>query len=186
MADSSITKRALGEALKKLLRTKSFSKICIGEICDLCNMNRKSFYYHFHDKYELVVWIFESEFLNRIDSRDSESIWRVARELCDYFYENKHFYKKILQVYGQNSFSEYFLDACEAAFTEKIRSKEGFEEIPLFTIELYASYFVLALYKWLKDDSDKDGAAFFREFVEGIISGSNLLLASLKEEHFIN
>ena len=184
MAESSITKRALGEALKKLLKTKSFSKICIGEICELCNMNRKSFYYHFRDKYDLVIWIFENEFFNRVEKHPN-SMWRTARELCSYFYENKHFYKKILQVYGQNSFSEYFLEACEKSFAAKIHEKEGFENTEKSTIELYASYFVLALYKWLKNDCDKDADTFFREFVSGIISASTLMIASLKEEHLM-
>lgn len=184
MADSSITKRALGEALKKLLKTKSFSKICIREICELCNMNRKSFYYHFRDKYDLVIWIFESEFLKRAE-KHSDGIWRTAKELCSYFYENKHFYKKILQVYGQNSFSEYFLEACEIRFAEKIRNTEGFENLEKSTIELYASCFVLALYKWLKDDCDKDADAFFHEFVQGIVSASTLMISSLKEEHLM-
>lgn len=184
MAEASITKRALGDALKKLLKTKNFSKICIGEICELCGINRKSFYYHFHDKYELVIWIFESEFLTRVQ-KHPESLWKAAKELCHYFYENKHFYKKILQVYGQNSFSEYFVEACEVSFAEKIRERRGFENLDSTTINLYASYFVLALYKWLKNDCDKDADTFFYEFVNGIICASTLMLASLKEENLI-
>lgn len=184
MAEASITKRALGEAFKKLLKTKKFSKISIGEICELCGINRKSFYYHFHDKYELVIWIFESEFISRVQ-KHPDSLWKSAKELCLYFYENKHFYRKILEVYGQNSFSEYFLEACETNFATRIREKKGFENLESSTINLYASYFVLALYKWLKSDCDKDVDTFFLEFVSGIISASTLLVDSLKEENLI-
>ena len=59
MADSNITKKALAEALKELMEEKSFEKINIGDICEKCEMNRKSFYYHFKDKYDLVNWIFD-------------------------------------------------------------------------------------------------------------------------------
>lgn len=70
MADSSITKKALANAMKELMEQKKFSKINVGEICSLCNMNRKSFYYHFKDKYDLVNWIFYSEFVrNNISSK---------------------------------------------------------------------------------------------------------------------
>ena len=58
MADSNITKRALAAALKELMEQKPFSKINVAEICEKCGMNRKSFYYHFKDKYDLVNWIF--------------------------------------------------------------------------------------------------------------------------------
>ena len=58
MADSNITKRALAQALKELMQEKSFEKISISDICDRCQMNRKSFYYHFIDKYDFDYFLF--------------------------------------------------------------------------------------------------------------------------------
>ena len=58
MADSNITKRALAAALRELMEQMPFDKIQVGQICEICNMNRKSFYYHFKDKYDLINWIF--------------------------------------------------------------------------------------------------------------------------------
>ena len=51
MADSNITKRALATSLKELMVEQPFEKINVAQICERCNMNRKSFYYHFKDKY---------------------------------------------------------------------------------------------------------------------------------------
>ena len=72
MADSNITKLALSNALKELLAERPFEKISVSDICQKCSMNRKSFYYHFRDKYDLVNWIFDTEFmeLNRLHSLD--------------------------------------------------------------------------------------------------------------------
>lgn len=66
MADSNITKRALAAALKSLLAERPFAKVSVREICEACGMSRKSFYYHFKDKYELLNWIFETEFVARV------------------------------------------------------------------------------------------------------------------------
>ena len=60
MADSNITKRALANSLKSLMTEQPFEKINVAQICERCDMNRKSFYYHFKDKYDLVNWIFEA------------------------------------------------------------------------------------------------------------------------------
>ena len=60
MADSNITKRALATSLKELMLEQPFDKINVAQICARCNMNRKSFYYHFKDKYDLVNWIFDT------------------------------------------------------------------------------------------------------------------------------
>ena len=63
MADSNITKQALAAALKELIAERPFEKISVSDICDRCRMNRKSFYYHFRDKYDLANWIFDTEFI---------------------------------------------------------------------------------------------------------------------------
>ena len=63
MADSNITKKIMAEALKELSETMPFAKISIGDICKHCNMSRKTFYYHFKDKEDLVNWIFDTEFI---------------------------------------------------------------------------------------------------------------------------
>ena len=68
MPDSLITKKALASSLKELMETQPLTKISVGDICEKCGMNRKSFYYHFCDKYELVNWIFDTEF-NEIRNR---------------------------------------------------------------------------------------------------------------------
>lgn len=66
MADANITKRALAASLKELMAEQPFDKINVAQICQRCNMNRKSFYYHFKDKYDLVNWIFDTEFIELI------------------------------------------------------------------------------------------------------------------------
>ena len=43
MPDSNITKKALAAALKSLMQTQAFEKISVGEICEVCELSRKSF-----------------------------------------------------------------------------------------------------------------------------------------------
>ena len=75
MAESSITKNALAEALKGLMMEKNFEKISVSDICDRCNMNRKSFYYHFRDKYDLLNWIFYIGFMEHIKFDDFQELF---------------------------------------------------------------------------------------------------------------
>ena len=49
-----VTKRALEEALKRLLLEKPLSKITIQDLADECGISRMTFYYHFKDIYDLV------------------------------------------------------------------------------------------------------------------------------------
>lgn len=58
---STITKRALAEALKKMMEKKLLSKITVTDLAEACGINRHTFYYHFRDIYDLVEWIYCSE-----------------------------------------------------------------------------------------------------------------------------
>ena len=71
MAESNITKRALAVALKELVESRPFSKISIGDICEQCAISRKSFYYHFKDKYDLVNWIYYTEFIAAAEQKST-------------------------------------------------------------------------------------------------------------------
>ena len=104
MADSNITKNALAVSMKKLMEKKPFSKISGGD----CGMNRKSFYYHFRDKYDLVNWIFYVDFIERMDWSSCRNEWDMLEALCSHFYRERLFYQNALQVEGQNSFRDYF------------------------------------------------------------------------------
>ena len=43
------TKLAIAYAFKELLLEKPFDKITVNDIAEKCEMNRQTFYYHFHD-----------------------------------------------------------------------------------------------------------------------------------------
>lgn len=108
MSDSIITKHALANALKDLMKSRPFNKINVGEICKKCSMNRKTFYYHFKDKYDLVNWIYYTEFEQEFSQKPAHTSWESLLYLCQYLYENQEFYRNALEITGQNSFYEYF------------------------------------------------------------------------------
>ena len=108
MADSNITKRFLALTLKKLMETQSFEKISVSEICEVCGVSRKTFYYHFQDKYSLAEWIFNVEFIAVLEQSQVNDRWSFISAICEYFYKERTFYANLLEFDGQNSFRQYF------------------------------------------------------------------------------
>ena len=149
MADSNVTKRALAAALKELMEEKPFEKISIADICDRCEMNRKSFYYHYRDKYDLVNWIYDIEFIAIVSKKEYLSAWELLKDLCTYFYENRIFYRKALQMEGQNSFREHFREYLHptlyAYLEADIREKDTLE----FYVTFFADAYIAAIERWL-------------------------------------
>ena len=98
MAHSNQTKKALAAAMKDLMQQRPFAKINVGDICEACGLGRKSFYYHFRDKYDLVNWIFQTEFIAVAQAGAEEDSWGMLRELCRYFYANRDMYKRQVMI----------------------------------------------------------------------------------------
>jgi len=174
MGDSKTTRAALAAALKRLVIENSFDKVSVHEICALCGMNRKSFYYHFRDKYDLVVWIFENEFLKKASEDSPENIWGSVSALCEYFYNNKPFYKKILQIDGQNCFSEYFHELCKKAFVKKMRARLEGITVTYQNVKLYAGFYVYSIYCWLTGPDTRTDKEFVRDLKNSVLFGAEL------------
>ncbi len=150
MADSNITKRALAAALKELMMELPFEKINVAHICEKCDMNRKSFYYHFKDKYDLVNWIYDTEFIAVVTQKNFANSWDFLLELFQYLYENRDFYCKALKIRGQNSFQDHFREMLNPLIEHKLRSEvlTG-QEVQEFQINFFADAIVCAIERWL-------------------------------------
>lgn len=146
MADSNITKRALASALKELMTEEPFSKISVTDICERCGMNRKSFYYHFKDKYDLVNWIFDSEFLLIVRDNSAKTSWELFDALCHYLYDNRKFYKPALQIEGQNSFSDHFREMLRVSLRSSLGLLGEYED---FQLNFYSDALVCTIERWL-------------------------------------
>lgn len=152
MADSNITKKALARALKELLEEKPFEKINVGDICEKCEMNRKSFYYHFRDKYDLVNWIFDTEIINIVHEKVYENTWEAMLELCRYFYQNRSFYRKALCITGQNSFTEHFQSLLFAVVRNRLQDTLDEKEVIEFQVTFITDAVVMAFQRWIVDN----------------------------------
>ena len=150
MADSNITKNALAAALKQLMEHTSLQKITVAQICDKCGMNRKSFYYHFKDKFDLVNWIFDTDFI-ALSLTTSADRWEFMEHLCQYFYQNKVFYQRALQVKGQNSFSDHLREFLCPLLQARVERILGLKDIPKICVDFFADGIVCAIERWLLD-----------------------------------
>ncbi len=126
----------------------------MGDICAASGRNRKSFYYHFEDKYDLVCWIFDTELVAGLrDSllREDMDFREVSLCVLNYFYENRTVYRKILPIRGQNSFREHFGQMLEGFLRERLGFPSAEHGLQKFCTEFYADAILLAMEKWLAE-----------------------------------
>lgn len=149
--DFNPTKTALSEAMKALLSEHPLDDIRISDITSRCGLSRKSFYLYFRDKYDLVQWIFDTEFLLKIDFEKIERTIDYHRALCEYLYENRAFYSHALQNKGQNSFSEYLSQLMMPLLIDHYNMERVCGEYMQECSEGIVDGFINFLTRWLTD-----------------------------------
>lgn len=104
------TKELLADSALELLSHYSIEKITITDIAANCNLSTRTFYNHFHDKHELVTWIYTSKLEKYFEQRHSKiSFFGFTRFSAEIVYENIDFFANVASYQGQNCLCESIL-----------------------------------------------------------------------------
>ena len=103
------TKTALSVSLKKFMQKKPLGKITVSEIITDCNVNRKTFYYHFCDIYDLLKWTLEQEAIEIVKGFDLLSDYNEAVSFTlKYVKENAHILSCAYDSMGRDELKRFF------------------------------------------------------------------------------
>lgn len=102
------TKMMLCTSLKKIMKHKPFSKITVSELIKDCNLNRKTFYYHFEDIYGLLKWTLEQEAFEVVKQFDFLVDYKDAFNfILDYIENNSYFLNCIYDSVGRDQLKRF-------------------------------------------------------------------------------
>ena len=122
---SLLTEKALAASLKKLLEKKTLNKITVRDITDDCGVNRQTFYYHFHDVYDLVEWIFTQEAQKYLSNGIDAKNWReVISDLMDGLLEEKSFVMNAYYSLNRRQLEEFMQKLARPAISDLVRQVE--------------------------------------------------------------
>jgi probable dihydroxyacetone kinase regulator len=177
-----ITKNAIANAMKQVMEKVPFDRITTADIINICGISRKTFYYHFQDKYDVVNWIFSTEIVDGILETTTFDNWMEGSlKLCHYIRNNKKFYKSAVNSNGQNCFIQFLHNLtemqlrklCIDAIEKQILSEEDIK----FLVEFYYHAFIGVFTLWIKEDM-KDSPELLVDRWIGVVDKSL--------EHYIN
>lgn len=141
-------KRKYADALEELLKTRSYDKISVNDICNKVGAYRPNFYYHFKNKDDLINWIFMQDY----DTREYMDRGEVYRHTVFLSRLQKHasFYIKTI---GGNTNCEYYL-FIKSKFKEYVcelysTDQDELDDIRRFKLEYLASSYVMTVFEWL-------------------------------------
>jgi len=182
MSDSLITKNVLANGIKQITKKKSFDKITILDITEVCGLNRQTFYYHFQDKYALVDWIYYNETISIIINNLTFETWsdRVLQMLTkmkseDYFYENT------LKASLENGFREYLFRVTSELFYDIIDRIASNVDITIdekkFIAEFYTFGIVGIIISWAQHGM-KETPEYITTQLKNLVYGTQKFAAS--------
>lgn len=122
---SEITKLKMCESLKVLLSEKTLDEITIKEIVDGCRLNRQSFYYHFSNINDIVLYMFSNEAKNAFSIRPNEEIKKCFIRALHYIDDNRKMFNNafgsidinIIRQSYYSSIAKYVRDRVESVVT---------------------------------------------------------------------
>ena len=157
------TKKALAASLKKLLLQKPLSKITVTEIIKDCNVNRKTFYYHFDDIYALLTWMLEQETFDIVKNFDPETEFEDCISFAiDYIDSNKHLLNCIYNSIGHDELKRFLYNDFVGIIGTKIDQLETSmdlhtdEDAKRFLTEFYTNATAGTLIGLFKNRTDMD------------------------------
>ena len=165
-----LTKMMFRRALAELLKEKHISGISIREICEKAELNRSTFYLHYHDVYDLLEEI-ENEIAEEADKAvgmDKENEIRFLR----YLKENRDYYH-ILLTNSDINFMRRYHDRVLARMMETVEldvSEKKREYI--FSYALEGSMCIVR--KWAGNgfaESEEEIAGLLFQLSDAIVSG---------------
>ena len=147
------TKKVLADSLKDLLNSENFSKITISDITNHVGLNRKTFYYHFKDIYDLVEWIYVNEIVKELDIINNYNDWQQAYLfITNYILKNKKFIIATYQLSSLNTFIYKETDKMILSILNKKVDNHNFtDKDKEFIANFYSHAFVGTLSDWVHD-----------------------------------
>lgn len=157
------TEKAIAEAFKKLLSRRPLNKITISDIAAECGINRMTFYYHYHDVYDLIETICEDSFRTALEGKRTLADWQEGiLLLMESIRAEKSFFvgvynsvnREVIGGYVHRLISELLQEGMDQIpTTEKVTEKER-----KLIVDFYAHAFCGLLLQWIGEGMKEDPA----------------------------
>ena len=142
---SQITKRALEQSLKNLLREKPLSKITVTDITEDCGISRMTFYYHFKDIYDLVEWACMEDAAKALANKKTYDTWQQGFiQIFHAVRENKVFVMNVYRCVSREQVEKYLVPLTDQLIMGVIAEQ--------LIAQVYSYSFVGLMLDWIKDD----------------------------------
>lgn len=121
------TEHRLAEALRSLMAECPLEDISVTSIAEHCGLSRKSFYYYFHDIYDLLTLVFLGESVPDIDFVQNEK--EMIKAIYRYYNRNRKFLNATLFSAGKELLEDFIFNVCYKCFLRFVTNEQNGKKI---------------------------------------------------------
>jgi probable dihydroxyacetone kinase regulator len=156
-----MTKELLARSLKSLMEKSPLEKITVRDIVDGCSLNRRTFYYHFGDVYDLLSWLYKKEVIAELVRLATKESWADGfRFLLCYIRDNRDFCLCAFRSLKREYIEQYHYSVIYRHILPIIDSIDESRGVPderkAFLANLYAVSFVALTVQWIQNGMQED------------------------------
>lgn len=158
------TKQLMVNSLEELLQEKGIDKITIQDITKKCNINRQTFYYHFHDVYELAEYMSRSYTEQVLGKEiDVESWDEALLNAASFLLNKKEMVTNLIRSLGHQYITNFLTEYINPYIVNMIRkipeARNLDENYSDFISNFYTITFSAILVEWLVSEWYKTTSA---------------------------
>lgn len=156
MGTADRTKLLLADELKAMSAAMPISRIRVSMLCQRCGVDRRTFYYHFRDVYDLVAWIFDRVIDEFQDFRGGRPNLQGMTKILKRFREEDVFYRRALTEDSQNALGRHFLSSTKELYNTALQVRLGREltEEERFTVAYHCFGSLGVIRHWIINESN--------------------------------
>lgn len=136
------TEHELALALKTMMSEMPLDDISVTTLTKKCGINRKTFYYHFHDIYDLLTLVFLDESIEGTEK--TKDINQLMKVIFDYYTKNNKFIDATLNSAGKELVQEFIYNNCYTNFLRYVSATTDGKKLHINDRKYIARFYAFA------------------------------------------
>lgn len=140
------TKQRIAQTFSEQLQQKSLEQITVKELTETLGISRQTFYYYFHDIYDIIEWIFETESEIILSGFSTIDSWQFGYILMMQWVQSHS--RLILSCYRsiRKDYVETFMNRILYPYIEQVvRDQAQGMQVTQAQIQFISRFFTLAI-----------------------------------------
>lgn len=136
------SKELLIDSVLELLSEYPLEKITVSKIAENCSLSKRTFYYHFSDKYDLANKAYYYQMCKYCDdNKGTLTLHGFLSHIAGFIHENLNYFSHLAQYKGQNNIADFniihmrkiFIQIIEDSFNDEV-TEELYDIITFYIV----------------------------------------------------